>query len=107
MQYLEAIEALKSMKGKPGLRALQWSNLLERAAIDHQTDLSKSGELSGTGSDGSSYKERIERYCRWGGSIYQAMDFGERRDPTEIVIAWLVDDGNPKRSSRTNLLSTH
>ena len=63
--------------------------------------------MAGTGSDGSTYKERIERYCRWGGSIFQALDFGERRDPQEVVISWLVDDGNPKRTSRTNLFSVH
>jgi uncharacterized protein YkwD len=57
---------------------LEWCEFLEKAAIDHQSDLSITGELGGTGSDGSTYKDRIERYCRWGGSIFQAIDFGER-----------------------------
>ena len=35
------------------------------------------------------------------------MDFGERHDPIEVIVAWLVDDGNPKRTSRANLLSVH
>jgi len=87
------------------LPPLKWCDFLEKAAIDHQTDLSKTGELSGVGSDGSTYKERIERYCRWGGSIFQAIDFGERKNPAEVVIAWLVDDGNSKRTGRSNLLS--
>ena len=34
------------------------------------------------------------------------MDFAERTDPKDIVVSWLVDDGNAKRSTRTNLLST-
>jgi len=63
--------------------------------------------MSSVGSDGSAYKERIERYCRWGGSIFQALDFGAREDPHEVVVSWLVDDGNPKRNSRVNLLSLH
>ena len=64
------------------------------------------GEYSHKGSDQSTYKDRIERYCRWGGSIFEAMDFAMREDPHEIVASWLVDDGNPKRSTRSNLLST-
>ena len=63
------------------------------------------GNFSGVGSDGSSYKQRIEKYCRWGGSIFQTIDFGERKEAIEVIISWLVDDGNPKRTSRTNLLS--
>ena len=34
------------------------------------------------------------------------MDFAKREDPNEIVVSWLVDDGNAKRSTRMNLLST-
>ena len=64
------------------------------------------GEFSHKGSDQSTYKDRIERYCRWGGSIYEAMDFAVRTDPKDIVISWLVDEGNPKRSTRNNLLSS-
>ena len=29
-----------------------------------------------------------------------------RIDPNDIVVSWLVDDGNPKRTTRANLLST-
>lgn len=87
------------------LAPLTWNEHLERAAADHQQDMTATGSMSGAGSDGTTYKDRIERYCRWGGAIFQAIDFGERREPVEVVVAWLVDDGNPKRTSRTNLLS--
>jgi len=69
--------------------------------------MTASGRMGASGSDGSSYKDRIERYCRWGGSIYQAIDLGERKDPQEVVIAWLVDDGNSRRTSRTNIFAYH
>ena len=75
---MEAIEFLKKMNKQTGLHALQWNNLLEGAAVDHQTDLTNTGSFSAVGSDGSNYKTRIEKYCRWGGSIFQASDFGER-----------------------------
>ena len=35
------------------------------------------------------------------------MDFGKREDPKEVVITWLVDDGNERRTCRTNILSVH
>ena len=35
------------------------------------------------------------------------MDFGKRINPKEVVIMWIVDDGNQRRTCRTNLLSVH
>ena len=103
--YVEAIEHIKRMPKATNMQPLLWSELLERAAIDHQQDLMETGDMGAIGSDGSTYKERIEKYCRWGGSIFQALDFGPRQAPVEVVIAWIVDDGNPKRTSRTNMFS--
>ena len=105
LQYLDCIKSLKAIK--PGaLEPFAWNDLLERAASDHQADIEVTGDFSHKGQDGSTYKDRIERYCRWGGSIFEAMDFARREDPNEIVVSWLVDDGNAKRSTRMNLLST-
>lgn len=105
--YKEAIIELHNMPETTGLRKIEWSELLEKAAIDHRRDMTATGRMGATGSDGSTYKNRIERYCRWGGSIYQAIDLGERESPQEVVIAWLVDDGNAKRTSRCNILAQH
>lgn len=33
------------------------------------------------------------------------MNFGPRDKPQDVVIAWLVDDGVPKRSHRINITS--
>jgi uncharacterized protein YkwD len=57
-------------------RELKWSPELEKAATDHMTDIGKKGLLSHTGSDKSNYKVRIERHCKWGGSIFEAIDYG-------------------------------
>ena len=69
-------------------------------------DIGAKGLLSHAGSNKSTYKERIEKYCKWGGSIFEAMSFGPRDNAKDIVVAWLVDDGVPKRSNRTSLTST-
>ena len=45
------------------------------AAVDHYKDIATNGLCSHTGSDGSSYKDRIERYAMWGGAIYQAIKY--------------------------------
>ena len=55
--------------------------------------------------DGSNYNTRIEKYCKWGGSIYESIDYGhEARSPLDVVLALLVDDGLQSRGNRKNLL---
>lgn len=69
-KYREAIIELHNMLESVELAPITWSELLEKAANDHRRDMTATGRMGATGSDGSSYRDRIERYCRWGGSIY-------------------------------------
>ncbi|CDW71758.1 UNKNOWN [Stylonychia lemnae] len=101
--YLEAISYLKNIKEQ--LKPLNWNENLYKAAQDHVNDIGSKGILSHVGSNKSSYKDRIEKYCKWGGSIFEAMNFGPRDKAQDVVIAWLVDDGVPKRSHRINITS--
>ena len=71
--------------------------------MEHLNDIGPKGILSHTGSNKSTYKTRIEKYCKWGGSIFEAIDYGAKDSAKEVVIAWLVDDGIPKRVHRNNL----
>ncbi len=82
---------------------LKWHESLDKAANDHLKDIGPKGILSHVGSDKSTYKQRIEKYCQWGGSIFEAIDYGSREQAKEVVISWLVDDGVPKRSHRNNI----
>lgn len=93
-KYINAIKFLEGLKESVLIPPLQWSESLSKACDDHYQDISKTGSFSHVGSDKSSYKERIERHCRWGGSIFESLDFFPRSEPLEIVIAWLIDDGN-------------
>ena len=68
-------------------------------------DIGPKGLLSHAGSNKCTYKERIEKYCKWGGSIFEAMSFGPRDHAKDVVIGWLVDDGVPKRSHRISITS--
>jgi serralysin len=83
---------------------MSWSDPLVSASQDHVLDIGPLGLLSHQGSDKSSYKDRIERYCQWGGSIFEAIDYGQSDSAREVVLSWLVDDGVPKRQHRNNLL---
>jgi uncharacterized protein YkwD len=48
--------------------------LLEKAALDHYLDIAPKGIVSHTSSDGkTTYKERIEKHAKWGGSIFEAI----------------------------------
>ena len=77
---------------------------MEKAAIDHLKDIGPKGLLSHTGSDKSNYKQRIERHCQWGGSIFEAIDYCQREQARDVVITWLIDDGIAKRVHRNNML---
>lgn len=68
-------------------------------------DIGPKGLLTHQGSDKSTYKDRIERHCKWGGAIFEAIDYGAHESSREVVINWLVDDGVAKRSHRNNLLA--
>lgn len=100
-KYREAISFLKQIK-EP-LQELVSHECLTKSAQDHYNDISVKGLLSHTGSDKSTYKSRIEKYCAWGGSIFEAIDYGQKETAKEVVISWLIDDGVPKRVHRSNL----
>lgn len=103
LKYREAIDFLKGIK-EP-LEELKVNGELEKAALDHYKDIAPKGLLSHTGSNKSTYKDRIEKYCQWGGSIFEAIDYGAKETAKDVVINWLVDDGVPKRVHRVNLLN--
>jgi uncharacterized protein YkwD len=92
------------------------------ATVDHYKDIAAKGLCSHTGSDESSYKDRIERYAVWGGAIYEAIRYMgkppkfqpvgsenyESQFQTEarrIVSEWLVDAGVAAKNNRKNLMS--
>ena len=45
------------------------------------------------------FQHRIEKYCQWGGSIYESISYGDGEEE-KAMVDWLVDDGIAKRSHR-------
>jgi uncharacterized protein YkwD len=97
----EAIAALESMRGGRGLVTL--SAGLSRAAADHARDSGRLGLTGHTGSDGSDFRRRIERYGRWSGAIGEDISYGAA-GPREVVTDLLIDDGVANRGHRKSLL---
>lgn len=97
----DAINFLRAAR-PPG--AFQLSPGLTKAAKDHLQDMIKKDMSGHKGSDGSLPTQRVERYGQWGLLVKENISY-LAQTPREIVINMLLDDGNPKREHRKNLLS--
>jgi uncharacterized protein YkwD len=79
------------------------------AAEDHFADISQNGIYSHIGSDNSTYKDRIERYALWGGSIYESIIYGrdikvKNFTLEDVVLHLLIDDAILGRKNKNNML---
>ena len=83
-----------------------WSQPLANAATEHLIDLQKNQSImSHIGSDKSTYADRVERQCRWGGALFEAMDFAPRTEARDVIVGWLLDDGDKQRTHRAHLFN--
>jgi uncharacterized protein YkwD len=98
----EVISALEALPGT--LPRVEFSPSLSRAAADHVRDTGSKGLTGHTGSDGSSLRQRIERYGRWSGHIGENIVYGLSR-PRDAVFDQLLDFGIADRGHRWTLLN--
>jgi uncharacterized protein YkwD len=84
---------------KQGLPPFLWHNTLAHAAREHSRDMSETGVLTHTGSDGSTIRERIERAGITDATSWSEVASRGRRTPEAVVEAWMASDGH-----RGNLL---
>eukprot|EP00930_Biecheleria_cincta_P076789 TRINITY_DN64005_c0_g1_i1.p1 TRINITY_DN64005_c0_g1~~TRINITY_DN64005_c0_g1_i1.p1 ORF type:complete len:333 (+),score=43.20 TRINITY_DN64005_c0_g1_i1:36-1034(+) len=99
---LEAVRELRRLQVLPELR---WSHALYLAARDHTLDQGERGVFGHTGTDASSYQDRIERYCTWTGGIGESITYGERDAGERTVLELFVDDGVADRGHRKNIIN--
>ena len=97
----EAIEVVNSQKPTGILFSSQG---MKQAAKDHCFDIGKHGLVSHIGTDGSRMSDRINRYGTWYSSIAENISFGETT-AKEIVLNFLIDDGNAQRGHRATILN--
>lgn len=98
----EAIGALESVHGS--LPRVEISPGLSRAAADHVRDTGSRGLTSHIGADGSSLRQRIERYGTWTGEIAENIVYSTA-GPRELLFQQLVDFGVTNRGHRLTLLN--
>ncbi len=97
----EAILFLQSIQPIPPLTLSKGMSL---GAKDHLRDLSHSGKISHTGSDGSQPWDRISRYGIWKKPVGENISFGPYH-AQHIVIGLIIDDGVPGRGHRKNIFN--
>jgi uncharacterized protein YkwD len=97
-------DAITFLKAARPLSVFRLSPGLTKAARDHLQDLIKKDMAGHKGSDGSLPPQRVERYGQWSVTVKENISY-LAQTPRDIVINMLLDDGNPKREHRKNLLS--
>lgn len=97
-------EAIRVLTRTRPLPPLPLSRGLSAAARQHARDLSRTGQVSHRGSDGSSPDRRMERHGRWRGTVGENLSFANV-PADEVVLLLLVDDGVPDRGHRKTLLN--
>jgi len=95
IKELQVIKPLSSLSPKKGLTF---------AARDHARDQAITGATGHTGSDGSTFVDRLNRYGKWDISAGENIDYGNG-DARRILTSLLIDDGVTSRGHRKNLIN--
>jgi hypothetical protein len=100
----EAAECYREMGRLQPMAALRISPVLMKSTAAHANDTGRAGIIGHTGADGSRMRDRVERYGTWRGSIAENVSYGNR-DPLQIVLDLLIDEGVAGRGHRRNMLN--
>lgn len=96
-------ETIAFLERQPALPVLNRSNLIDRAALDHALEQSRTGQVGHYGEGGSTPTDRMRRYGRWG-ATGEAIAYGSDT-PEDVVLQLIIDDGVPDRGHRLLLFS--
>ena len=90
---------INAERTKAGLRALEPSQALSRAAAAHASDLAQAGQFSHSGSDGSSVGQRVRRQGY--GFCFVAENIAKGQGSLdEVLRGWMASEGH-----RRNMLA--
>ena len=103
---LEAADFLDSVE--PVQELIAYNEGLHLAARDHVRDQGPTGETGHAGTDGSTVKQRILRYCahdeEHDSLVGEVINYGDET-PRMTVIQLVIDDGVPGRGHRHNIFN--
>ncbi len=97
-------ECIQILKRTDQLAILQPAQGLASAAMYLAEDQQKHGGIGHVSRNGSTPKNRIERYGTWNICSAEDITYGSF-EARQIVIALLIDDGVPDRGHRKNVLN--
>lgn len=97
-------EATEIMNRTQALEPLKANKKLTLAAQYHATDQSKYDGIGHLSHNGSTLKNRVERYGKWQHTIGENIIYGAK-SAREVVVQLLIDDGVKSRGHRTNILN--
>ncbi|MCB1157205.1 MAG: hypothetical protein KDK45_06855 [Leptospiraceae bacterium] len=98
-------EVISILKTVPPVQELSSSKGLVLAARDHAEDLGETKKIGHLGSDHSNPFQRMNRYGKWKRIAGENIVFG-KKNSMDLVIKLLIDEENPGRLRRRNLLNT-
>ena len=113
-KFLSQFVDFKNDKEKPIINipireGMSGQQYLYQSSWDHVSDCGRKGLYGHDGSDGSTPKERIERYCDWEGSLGENIGYGTGNDTDfhvgNVIFGLLIDDGVPNRGHRTAMFN--
>ena len=96
-------EVIYKLSQQQSLHRLKLSAGMSLAAKDHALDLLQTGQIKHSGSDRSNPFDRMSRYGKWKIIAGETINVG-RETAREIIVKFLIDDGEPSRNRRANLL---
>jgi uncharacterized protein YkwD len=97
-QESAVLDRANAERAKAGCAPLRWSSRLHVAARGHSEDMARSGNLSHTGSDGSTMRERIDA------AGYRWSKIGENVAAGQPTAAQVVADWMTSPTHRANIL---
>ena len=97
-------DAIEALSKQAPLTALQFSEGLALAALDHVQDTGPKGLVSHDGSDGSNPFARVSRYGELERFSGECISFGHS-EARQIVLALIIDDGVANRGHRRSIFT--
>jgi uncharacterized protein YkwD len=98
-------EAIAYLQRQPPRVAMTLNPLLNRSAGGQAYDQSMTGRVGHSGSNGSTFTQRISREGSWQGEAAEAISYG-MASAADVVRQLIIDDGVPGRGHRDTLFDS-
>jgi uncharacterized protein YkwD len=95
-------EAINFLETAEPVGALKISEPFSQSCKDLCADLGPKGKMGNIMSDGTDPATRLNKYGRWKNKVGEILSYAAY-SPRDVVIGWIVDDGQPPRPNRNSV----